>query len=280
MKNKKLVVEITLFVVLSLLSIGSLSYSIYTYNNPKVIYVKGEKGEDGKDGEQGPPGKDGVDGTNGVDGVDGINGRDGVDGVDGKDGTNGKDGVDGKDGKDGRNGSTGAKGEKGDRGEQGPQGEQGIQGPKGENGKDGSSFLTGNGEPTPSLGKDGDTYLDLLTYKLYSKSNGTWSFIGSLKDESSSRSIEETTTTYTISITPSSNGSISADKTTANKDEVVTFTIVPGSLQKLSKFYINGREYRPDSYSSGYTPGNITISYTMQNKNIVVSAEYEMEILL
>ena len=270
MKNKKLVVEITLFVVLSLLSIGSLSYSIYTYNNPKVIYVKGEKGEDGKDGEQGPPGKDGADGTNGV---DGINGKDGVDGVDGKDGTNGKDGVDGKDGKDGRNGSTGAKGEKGDTGEQGPQGEQGIQGPKGE---DGSSFLTGNGEPTPSIGKDGDTYLDLLTYKLYSKSNGTWSFIGSLKDESSSRSIEETTTTYTISITPSSNGSISADKTTANKDEVVTFTIVPGSLQKLSKFYINGREYRPDAYSSGYTPGNITISYTMQNTNIVVSAEYEM----
>ena len=271
MKNKKLVVEITLFVVLSLLSIGSLSYSIYTYNNPKVIYVKGEKGEDGKDGEQGPPGKDGIDGTNGVDGV---NGKDGIDGVNGKDGINGKDGVDGKDGKDGRNGSTGAKGEKGDTGE------QGIQGPKGEDGEDGSSFLTGNGEPTPSIGKDGDTYLDLLTYKLYSKSNGTWSFIGSLKDESSSRSIEETTTTYTITITPSSNGEISADKTTANKDEVVTFTIVPGSLQKLSKFYINGREYRPELYSSGYSSGNITISYTMQNKNIVVSAEYEMEIIL
>ncbi len=270
MKNKKLVVEITLFVVLSLLSIGSLSYSIYTYNNPKVIYVKGEKGEDGKDGEQGPPGKDGVDGTNGVDGV---NGKDGVDGVDGKDGTNGKDGVDGKDGKDGRNGSTGAKGEKGDTGEQGPQGEQGIQGPKGE---DGSSFLTGNGEPTPSLGKDGDTYLDLLTYKLYSKSNGTWSFIGSLKDESSSRSVDETSTSYTITTTPSSNGgSISADKTTAKKDEIVTFTIVPGLLQKLSKFYINGREYSPDSYSGGYEPGTITISYTMQNTNIVVSAEYE-----
>ena len=227
MKNKKLVVEITLFVVLSLLSIGSLSYSIYTYNNPKVIYVKGEKGEDGKDGEQGPPGKDGVDGING---------------------------------------STGAKGEKGDTGEQGPQGDPG---------KDGSSFLTGTGEPSTSLGKDGDTYLDLSTYKLYSKNNGVWTMVGSLKDESSSISIEDTTTSYSISITPSSKGTISANKSIANKDDLITFTVIPQYGYRLEKFYINSEEYSFNSSLLSYPTETNEINYYMRNKDIVVSAEYE-----
>jgi len=39
----------------------------------------------------------------------------------------------------------------------------------------GSSFLTGNGAPTNALGQDGDSYLNLETFDLYSaKSGGAW----------------------------------------------------------------------------------------------------------
>lgn len=74
-----------------------------------------------------------------------------INGVDGKDGTDGKDGADGKDGTDGVDG------------------------------EDGSSFLTGEGEPSSTLGNDGDTYLDLSTYDLYTKENGVWTKKGNIK---------------------------------------------------------------------------------------------------
>lgn len=41
-------------------------------------------------------------------------------------------------------------------------------------GIDGTSFLTGVGAPNNSLGIDGDTYLDVSTGTLYTKTNGTF----------------------------------------------------------------------------------------------------------
>ena len=48
------------------------------------------------------------------------------------------------------------------------------------NGANGSSFITGSGAPT-TQGADGDTYLDLTTYNLYSKSAGLWTLAGNVK---------------------------------------------------------------------------------------------------
>lgn len=39
-------------------------------------------------------------------------------------------------------------------------------------GKDGTSFHTGNGVPSDSLGRDGDSYLDLDTWDFYTKNEG------------------------------------------------------------------------------------------------------------
>ena len=86
-------------------------------------------------------------GENGQDGADGKDGKDGKDGADGKDGKDGKDGQDGKDGKDG---------------------------------KDGASFLTGNGAPAADYGENGDTYLDLDSFDLYTKANGEWTLAANL----------------------------------------------------------------------------------------------------
>jgi hypothetical protein len=73
--------------------------------------------------------------------------------VKGKDGADGKDGVNGADGKDGKDGVNGS------------------------DGKDGLSFLSGTGVPDNSLGKDGDTYLDVSaeTLTFFKKESGVWS---------------------------------------------------------------------------------------------------------
>lgn len=50
----------------------------------------------------------------------------------------------------------------------------GPQGPRG------ASFFPGNGEPSASLGVDGDSYIDSITGNLYEKSNESWDQVGCL----------------------------------------------------------------------------------------------------
>ena len=121
--------------------------------------AQGEKGDRGEIGPQGPQGEQGPQGPAGKDGADGKDGKDGADGKDGKDGADGKDGLDGKDGKDGKDGADGKDGE------------------------DGASFLSGNGRPANSLGKDGDTYFDFVNKDFYQKANGFWKKVANLNGE-------------------------------------------------------------------------------------------------
>ena len=58
-----------------------------------------------------------------------------------------------------------------------------AQGEQGEPGKDGTSLLTGNGEPSDNLGKNGDSYIDLDTWDFYVKTSGTWIHTGNIKGE-------------------------------------------------------------------------------------------------
>lgn len=49
-----------------------------------------------------------------------------------------------------------------------------MQGEQGERGKDGTSVLTSSGAPSSSLGKNGDSYIDLSTWDYYVKENDEW----------------------------------------------------------------------------------------------------------
>ena len=67
------------------------------------------------------------------------------------------------------------KGEKGNKGDTGSKGDSGIAG------KDGESLLNGKGVPSSFLGKDGDSYVDTLTWDYYTKANGKWTKAGNFK---------------------------------------------------------------------------------------------------
>ena len=217
--------------------------------------VDGLNGKDGKDGADGLNGKDGlngIDGKDGKDGADGLNGKDGKDGVDGingKDGADGKDGKDGLDGKDGADGKDGLNGKDGKNGRDGVDGEDGLPGPKGDKGEDGYSFLTGEGTPDNSLGKNGDTYLDILNFDLYKKDNNIWNKLTNLNGSSSSGSSTPTITTYSIetSVYEDTGGYISSSHDSARKDEYVIFTIDEYDGYELSSLLIYNKEDNTES---------------------------------
>ena len=78
----------------------------------------------------------------------------------------------GTDGEKGEKGNDGAKGEKGEKGEKGNDGEKGE---KGEKGNDGTQIIPGIGAPTPSIGNNGDWYIDTKNKKLYGpKTQNGW----------------------------------------------------------------------------------------------------------
>ena len=98
-------------------------------------------------------------------------------------------GAQGEKGDKGDKGDQGEKGEKGDKGEDGFDGEDGAPGADGKDGKDGkdgengASVLTGSGAPAASLGKDGDSYIDIKSWDFYTKNNGKWKKVANLTGE-------------------------------------------------------------------------------------------------
>lgn len=58
---------------------------------------------------------------------------------------------------------------------------KGDKGDTGISGKDGNSLLTGDGAPSSSLGKDGDSYVDVSTWDYYTKADGKWTKAGNFK---------------------------------------------------------------------------------------------------
>jgi uncharacterized protein involved in type VI secretion and phage assembly len=73
----------------------------------------------------------------------------------------------------------GAAGPEGPVGAQGPDGPPGERGEMGAAGRDGSAWFTGDGPPTPTLGKPGDLYLDHASGEVH-RNDGSWSRVASL----------------------------------------------------------------------------------------------------
>ena len=60
----------------------------------------------------------------------------------------------------------------------------------GKKGEDGATWLNRDGMPETSDGKDGDFYIDTLTYQIYKKENGVWHILGNIKGEQGEQGIQ------------------------------------------------------------------------------------------
>ena len=107
----------------------------------------------------------------------------GPNGADGAPGALGEPGLPGEPGQDGAEGAPGALGERGLPGEPGEDGAPGEDGEPGEDGAPGASWSTGDGEPEPSDGREGDFYLDTSSLELYAKTASGWQLVGSIQGE-------------------------------------------------------------------------------------------------
>ena len=107
-----------------------------------------------------------------------------------------------------------------------------AQGEQGEPGKDGTSLLTGNGEPSANLGKNGDSYIDLDTWNFYVKTSGTWIHTGNIKGEQGNQGTDGTdgedgNGIVSIKLT-SSSGNVDTYTITYDNGNTTTFTITNG----------------------------------------------------
>ncbi len=242
-------------------------------------------------GAQGPKGDQGTPGINGINGTDGKNGTDGQDGksvLSGKGvpasslGSDGDSYIDtetfdfyvkasGVWAKEGN--IKGASGDKGDAGDSGSKGE------------DGTSVRTGKGEPSESLGNDGDSYIDLSNFDFYVKEDGKWSKEGNIKGEkgekgdkgengsngSSGKPGNDGTpgkTAWSNTILPTTGGYITVDAGSAFENTTVNFSFIPNTGWHLVSY----------SFGSDTTSLNsnetYTISKTMQAGGFVVAAKF------
>ena len=194
----------------------------------------------------------------------------------GKDGSNGKDGIKGDTGPQGEQGPAGPQGPKGDQGLQGPKGDQGLQGPKGDqgdpgrDGKDGLCFLTGSGEPSSSIGKDGDTYLDIATKKLYKKESGSWTAISDLGSTSTS----EVEHTITISSDLTNGQIITYPEHSQKEGRDVLIYLIPNTGMKVSSLLVNEVEIETKPISSIEN----LYSYMVESEDLLIRAEFSVSL--
>ena len=210
---------------------------------------KGDTGATGAQGEKGDKGDTGAQGEKGDKGDKGDTGDAGEDGQTPRIGENGNWWIGDKDtgiaatGPKGDTGATGAQGEKGDKGDKGDAGEKGDKGDKGE---DGTSFRTGASAPKDDLGKEGDAYLDFLTYDLYIKDSlKGWVLIGNIKGKDAEKAANEVNFGFDNNVEKEPDGTVLLTWECANN----------GSSENVSqeaKAYVNGDGFDVIDQGQGY----------------------------
>lgn len=73
---------------------------------------------------------------------------------------------------------------------------------KGDKGNPGQSFISGDGVPSPQLGANGDTYLNLLTDDIYVKTAGVWVLETNIKGDKGDKGDNGDSTSFISFVAP------------------------------------------------------------------------------
>ncbi len=134
------------------------------------------------------------------------------------------------------------------------------------NGLSGFALLSGSEDPTSEVGKDGDMYINISSWDVFSRSNGEWVKLGNIIGETGpigpqgptgpagpigpigpqgpdGQDGEDAEAAYSNIILYSEHGYVSVDKGSALVGEDVTFTIYPDEDYVVSSFKLNDVEY-------------------------------------
>ena len=250
----------------------------------------------------------------GIKGDRGDKGEAGINGTNGLDGTNGKDGSSTISGKGIPSSSLGNNGDSyidtetfdfylKENGIWSKEGNiKGVAGDTGSQGEAGTSIRIGKGEPSETLGSNGDSYIDLSTFDFYVKKEGKWSKEGSIKGSkgdtgnkgdkgeagssgSSGTQGDTGKTAWTNTILPSSGGYVTSNITDSGIDGTseVTFTFVGLDDNALSSLTINGNIKEEGSTTTYYKQAkenNNQLKLKMIDGGYVVQATFINEIAL
>lgn len=149
------------------------------------------------------------------------------------------------------------------KGSDGAQGNVGPQGPQGQPGQDGTCVRTGNGAPSSSLGTNGDSYIDLLTWNYYVKQNNNWVFKGNIKGDNGPQG---STGVSVVSTTIDQNGDLIVEF--SNGDSMNAGHIVDTQVYTVS-FHVDDEIIATRNVIKGNTvsrPTNIeTAGYTIHD---------------
>jgi len=186
---------------------------------------------------------------------------------------------------------------KGEQGEPGTPGVDGKPGEDGKDGEDGNTWLTGEGTPASSLGKNGDLYLDTATSDYYIKKDGSWVKTGNLKGEDgedgkpgengkpgedgedglNGSTGPKGDTAWSNTVLPTSHGTIAPSVGSATVGSKFQIYLTPESNYVLSKFSLDGGQTLIEE-NIPLNNGVYTYETTMQENGFVIFAEFSSKL--
>lgn len=107
---------------------------------------------------------------------------------------------------------------------------------------EGTSLLTGNGQPSNVIGKEGDSYIDLESWDYYIKTNDIWSLAGNIKGEEGSSNLTDYEGTEGLAFYPINNTEcgVSVGNAKLMKEIIVPSTYKNYAITSMCCFYVDG----------------------------------------
>ena len=163
------------------------------------------------------------------------------------------------------------------------QGEKGDKGDQGEPGEDGSVWLTGNGAPTSTLGKEGDMYLNTSNGDVYQKGADGWTKITNIKGDDGEDGEDGTNgsngsnrkTAWSNTILPSEFGYVTPSVGSSTVGSEITFYVHADPSYYIDEFKVRNNGIEVALPQAVVTDGVPAYTLKKQENGFVVMATFK-----